>query len=253
MQGTGRAKMGETGMSEAGAGSGPAPQDPPDPLPLKAVHRHGWDAPPSAPAARAKAPRTARRREELLQKIIDYMADHGIDELSYRKLADELGVSPYTLVYHFGKKDELLTQVIHAIERSEWGLFGSGIFSAEAQIKEWEWGLRPENQPKLRLIFEAAMLEARSPGRFGEAIHLVLPAWHTMVERWLRQRGLSAERASTEARLFVDTVLGLQFDLVLTGRKQETTAAFLAAFRRLEEAISHAHSQDLWCAEKVPV
>jgi hypothetical protein len=142
------------------------------------------------------------------------------------------------------RQDELLTQVIHAIERSEWGLFGSGNFSAKAQTEEWEWGLRPENRPKLRLIFEAAMLEARSPGRFGEAIHLVLPAWHTMVERWLREQGLSAEPASTEARLFVDTVLGLQFDLVLTGRQEETTAAFRTAFQRLEEAISHAHTQD---------
>jgi AcrR family transcriptional regulator len=231
-------------MGAVDAGSGAASQDSPDPLPPKAARTQDRDAPPSAPAARAKASRTGDRREELLQKIIAYMADHGIDELSYRKLADALGVSPYTLVYHFGKKDELLTQVIHAIERSEWGLFGSGNFSAEAQTEEWEWGLRPENQPKLRLIFEAAMLEARSPGRFGEAIHLVLPAWHTMVERWLRQQGLSTAHASTEARLFVDTVLGLQFDLVLTGRQQETTTAFRAALQRLEQAISHTRTQE---------
>lgn len=193
--------------------------------------------PSSAPAARASVSRTAGRREELLQQIIAYMADHGIDELSYRKLAEALGVSTYTLVYHFGKKDEMLAQVIRAIERSELGLFGGGNFSAEGQIAEWEWGLRPENQPKLRLIFEAAMLEARSPGRFGEAIHLVLPAWHTMVERWLREQGLDAAAARTEARLFVDTVLGLQFDLVLTGRRRETTEAFQAAFRRLRRAV----------------
>ncbi len=228
-------------MSGADAQSGPVPRDSQGPLRPAAARKQSGGVPSSAPAARAKAPRTAGRREELIQKIIAYMADHGIDELSYRKLADALGVSHYTLVYHFGKKDELLTEVIHAIERSEWGLFGNGNFSAEAQTKEWEWGLRPENQPKLRLIFEAAMLEARSPGRFGEAIHLVLPAWHSMVERWLRQRGLSAARARTEARLFVDTVLGLQFDLVLTGRRKETTAAFRAALQRLEEAISHGH------------
>ncbi len=172
--------------------------------------------------------------------IIAYLADHGIDELSYRKLAAALGVSPYAIVYHFGKKDQLLTQVIHAIERSEWGLFGGGEFSAEGQLQEWEWGLRPENRPKLRLIFEAAMLEARSPGRFGEAIHLVLPAWHTMVERWLRAQGLSTAQARLEARLFVDAVLGLQFDLVLTGRQKETTAAFKAAFQRLEDTISRS-------------
>lgn len=231
-------------MNGPDAESGPVPEDSPGPLSLEAARRRDRDAPSSAPAARAKAPRTAGRREELLQKIIAYMADHGVDELSYRKLAGALGVSPYTLVYHFGKKDELLTEVIHAIERSEWGLFGSGNFSAEAQAEEWEWGLRPENQPKLRLIFEAAMLEARSPGRFGEAIHLVLPAWHLMVERWLRQQGLSAARASTEARLFVDTVLGLQFDLVLTGRQKEATAAFRAALQRLEEAISHTRAQE---------
>lgn len=226
-------------MNSAGAEGGQAPQVPPGKLRPSAARGRSSDVPSSAPGARVKASRTADRREELLQKIITYMADHGIDELSYRKLAAALGVSPYTLIYHFGKKDDLLAQVIHAIERSEWGLFGGGNFSPEGQVKEWEWGLRPENQPKLRLIFEAAMLEARSPGRFGEAIHLVLPAWHTMVERWLRQHGLSAAQARTEARLFVDTVLGLQFDLVLTGRRQETTAAFWAAFQRLQQAVNH--------------
>lgn len=231
-------------MNGAGAESVPAPQDPPGKLrPLAGRGRSG-DIPSSAPGARAQVSRTAGRREELLQKIIVYMADHGIDELSYRKFAAALDVSPYTLVYDFGKKDELLTQVIHAIERNEWGLFGGGNFSAEGQISEWEWGLQPENQPKLRLIFEAAMLGVRNPGRFGEPIHFVLPAWHIMVERWLRQQGLSPAQAGTQARLFVDTVLGLQFDLVLTGRQRETTAAFQAALDRLQEAVNQACEQD---------
>lgn len=59
-----------------------------------------------------------------------------------------------------------------------------------------------------------------------------------MVERWLLAKGLSAARARIEARLFVDTMLGLQFDLVLTGAERDTSEAFEAAFRRLLELVA---------------
>ena len=48
------------------------------------------------------------RRQELLDQVVRYLADHGLAGASLRPMAKALGVSLNGLVHHFGTKTDLL-------------------------------------------------------------------------------------------------------------------------------------------------
>src|SRR5215467_4319499 len=91
------------------------------------------------------------RREELEDAAVEYVLAHGIGDLSLRPLADALGVSTYSLVYHFGSKEGLTAAVMARIEERErqmaaaW-IGGPGSVSpAQVMRRYWrEWCLPEE-------------------------------------------------------------------------------------------------------------
>jgi AcrR family transcriptional regulator len=52
------------------------------------------------------------KRAELLADVVQYIADHGLADLSLRPLAAELGTSSRMLIYYFGTKEEMLVQAL---------------------------------------------------------------------------------------------------------------------------------------------
>ena len=53
------------------------------------------------------------RREALLAATAAYLEQHGLAGLSLRPLGAALGVSPRTLLYHFGSKEQLLAEALN--------------------------------------------------------------------------------------------------------------------------------------------
>jgi AcrR family transcriptional regulator len=62
----------------------------------------------------APAPRNRLSREEVASSALAYLDRHGLDGLSMRRLAGELGVGTMTLYGYFRSKDELLDAVVDA-------------------------------------------------------------------------------------------------------------------------------------------
>src|SRR5947208_2655899 len=58
-------------------------------------------------------------REQLLDSAIDYVAAHGLTDLSLRRLAAELGTSHRMLSHHFGSKDGLWVAIVRDVERRQ--------------------------------------------------------------------------------------------------------------------------------------
>jgi AcrR family transcriptional regulator len=52
------------------------------------------------------------KRAELLASVVQYIADHGLADLSLRPLAAELGTSSRMLIYYFETKEEMLVQAL---------------------------------------------------------------------------------------------------------------------------------------------
>ncbi|HKU67736.1 MAG TPA: TetR/AcrR family transcriptional regulator [Candidatus Baltobacteraceae bacterium] len=61
-------------------------------------------------------PRTPdeHRRVEVLERIVDYVYEHGVSQLSLRPLGEGVGCGPGLLLYFFGSKEELVTHVLAA-------------------------------------------------------------------------------------------------------------------------------------------
>jgi AcrR family transcriptional regulator len=183
------------------------------------------------------------RKPQLLGEILDYLLDKSLASVSFRTLAQGLGVSTYTLVYHFGSRDQLLSEIVAAVSNRA--------LAVEEQMRDtpdtldsyfagfdasWEWTLEPRNRQLQRLEFEASLIEALEPDKhtFTRAL---FATWQRIGERALTSLGVERKAAALEVRLLVDNFYGIQYDFVLNGEAEVATRAFDEAMRRHRQRI----------------
>ncbi len=182
------------------------------------------------------------RKPELLAAIVDYLLDKPLATLSFRTVAAGLAVSTYSLVYHFGTRDQLLHEVMGAVaERqdvvmptveAERGDIGEHVANIR---RSWRLGLQPRSRQLLRLEFEAAMLESRETG--PTRTRRMFARWHGAGAEALTRIGLARDEAVVEARVIVDTMYGLQYDLLVSGDEERASAAFERAIDGYERRL----------------
>lgn len=172
------------------------------------------------------------RKPELLAQILDYLLDKPLASLSFRTIATALGVSTFTLVYQFGTRAELVSEIVGAISARQSDMENRLLTSPdtldayyENLAVSWKWTLDPRNRQLQRLEFEASMLEALDPETHNFS--------RTLYSTWLRvgydaleSFGLTPDDARIEARIMVDAFYGLQYDLVVNGDEAGASAAF---------------------------
>jgi AcrR family transcriptional regulator len=187
------------------------------------------------------------RRQELLDRIVVYLADHGIAQVTLRPMAASLDVSINRLVHHFGSKEELITTALaRAIDQQiavqeKWLKRQPNMSQAELYRRWWRWlNATPENLALVRLNYEAAALDTSVTGLAGEVRADQIGVWRHDVEQRLVAEGLPPERAAIEASLIKATFSGLIVDLFATGDKRRLTLACEAWLERLTELIRTA-------------
>ncbi|MEI2706059.1 MAG: TetR/AcrR family transcriptional regulator [Ilumatobacteraceae bacterium] len=184
-------------------------------------------------------------RRQLLDRVIDYLADHGLGEATLRPLANALNTSPTRLMHHFGSKGELLaaalarTEELHRQIEARWVRQSPQITQSDVLRKWWKWMLASRrNLNQVRLGLEAATLNSTVTGLAGDVRAEQIGAWRGMIERRLLARGVPAHDARIEASRLKAAFTGLTLDLVATGDRKRLTEALeriLADFeRRLE-------------------
>ena len=172
------------------------------------------------------------RKPQLIEEILDYLLDKSLASVSFRTISQALGFSTYTLVYHFGTRAELISEIVAAVSTRAEGI-EERMKSAPDTLEEyfrgfaesWEWTLQPRNRQLQRLEFEASLIEAVEPDQhtFNRA---VFATWVRIGEEGLASLGIDQEDARVEVRLLVDSFYGVQFDFVLNNDAPAATAAF---------------------------
>lgn len=173
----------------------------------------------------------AGARERHLEATIEYVAEHGVGELTLRRLASALGTSHRMLLYHFGSREGLLIEVIRALEERQRAHLAAleldpGLSVREAGLAMWDHLADPALWPYVRLFFEL----------YGQALqgrpHAV-PLLDGIVDDWLGPltelglgQGLRPDDARAGARLSLAVVRGLLLDLLATGDREAVDAAF---------------------------
>ena len=172
------------------------------------------------------------RKPQLIEEILDYLLDKSLASVSFRTIAQALGFSTYTLVYHFGTRAELISEIVAAVSTRAEGIearMQSSPNTLETYFEgfelSWEWTLEPRNRQLQRLEFEASLIEAVEPDHhtFNRAI---FATWIRIGEVGLASLGIPVEDARVEVRLLVDSFYGIQYDFVLNDDAPRASAAF---------------------------
>lgn len=182
------------------------------------------------------------KKPALLEQIVDYLVDKPLSALTFRGLATALGTSSFTLVYHFGTRDELVRDIIAAIATRQRG-FETVLDPDTITVDSYFTGLRqtfdltlfPRNRALQRLEFEAQMLEAVAPH------HAITRRAHEELRDRAKDAlvalGLDEGRAALEGQLLIDTFYGIQVGLVVSGDIERATASFERALQHHREQI----------------
>jgi AcrR family transcriptional regulator len=186
------------------------------------------------------------RRQELLDGVVAYLAEHGVASVSLRPIAKALGVSVNALVHHFGTKDELVVAAlaraaeIQATLEERWLARRPVPTEAELLRRWWRWiNASPVNLAAVRLGIEAAALDATVSGLPGDVRADQILRWRSNIEQRLVAEGMDPEEAAVEAPLVKAMFTGLVVDLLATGERRRLTASLEAGVTRLERQLMH--------------
>jgi AcrR family transcriptional regulator len=169
-------------------------------------------------------------RNRLLEGAVDYVAVHGVGDVSLRRLAAALGTSHRMLIYHFGSKEGLLVEVVRAVEARQRDAMAelaleSGGSAGEMIRRMWGRLADPALAPHERLFFEL----------YGQALQgrpHAAPLLEGIVDLWLEpatalavEHGIAPEDARASARLGLAVMRGLLLDVLATGDREGADAA----------------------------
>jgi AcrR family transcriptional regulator len=169
-------------------------------------------------------------RRRLLDAAIDYVAGHGISDLSLRRLADALGTSHRMLIHHFGSKGGLWVAIVREVEARQ--LAGIGDIAADpttsfadATRAWWRHISDPALWPNERLFFEVYGQGLQGRGPAAELLDGIVDSWLEPAAAMAVAMGLPEEQATPFARLGIAVTRGLLLDLLATGDREGVDAA----------------------------
>ena len=182
------------------------------------------------------------RRDQLLDRVVDYVLEHGVADLTLRDLAAAVGSNNRMLIYYFGSRDEL----IHTALESAAGRFPlmAALFDvlddaanppAARLHSAWDLIGAQENLPLHRLFFQVLGLAGFAPDRFAPFLATVGSEWSAHVRDALVSDGWDPGEATATAHAVVATWRGLQLTLLSGG---EPAVVAEAAHRSIDEMVA---------------
>jgi AcrR family transcriptional regulator len=175
-------------------------------------------------------PPDPQRRAALLAAAGAHVLDHGMAHLSLRPLAEALSTSPRMLLYHFGSKERLVTDVLAAARERQaeltarWLAEQPDLEPQELLRRFWRWQV-DEHRPFLRLFFEVYGLALQDPDRFPGFPQDAVRQWLPLVEATLARAGVPDAAATDAATVVIAGYRGLLLDVLATGDVKRTSAA----------------------------
>jgi len=169
-----------------------------------------------------------QRRAELLDAAVEYAAEYGFSELSWRPVAAALGVSPTTLVHHFGTKEQMLEAILGRLRErillATLDVAGDHPDLATAARQAWTRASDPHQSAEFRLFFAVYGRALQAPEQFASFLEFVVAYWMSALTE---AQGPDADPAvaARNATLVIATVRGLLLDLLATGERDRVNDA----------------------------
>jgi AcrR family transcriptional regulator len=178
------------------------------------------------------------RRAGLLEAAVDHVAEHGIADLSLRRLGAALGTSHRMLIHHFGSREGLFAEIVRTSERRQRDLLvrlrqEPGLPPAEVSRRLWRELTHPRMAGQERLFFEICGQALRGRPEAAPVLEGLVTDWLDPLAAAEAAAGADPVTARARARLGVAVVRGLLLDLLATGDHTGVDAAmeeFLGLF-----------------------
>ncbi|MEZ5233511.1 MAG: helix-turn-helix domain-containing protein [Acidimicrobiales bacterium] len=185
---------------------------------------------------------TVPPRQRLLDAVIAELDRGGLGERSLRDLATAVGTSHRMLIHHFGSREGLYVAVVEAVEATE---------RERAVALHVEVALEPDDPDdpittmratwsrlsdpgfagRERLFYECYARGLQGEAPFDRLLPAAVTDWLTALELPQPLPGLTRAQTRAFVRLGLAVVRGLLLDLLATGDRRGTTAAFEAWLR----------------------
>jgi AcrR family transcriptional regulator len=163
------------------------------------------------------------RRAELLERITEYVAAHGLADLSLRPLAKAVCSSPRVLLYYFASKEDLIGEVLAQLRARQRAVFATLPREAAsyAQTVRGAWKLMsaPEHERVFRLFFEVYGLALQDPERYSEFLRGAVDDWIAYLAASKLDDGYGRKDARAIATVLLAGYRGFLLDLLATGER----------------------------------
>jgi AcrR family transcriptional regulator len=183
-------------------------------------------------------------KQKLLDRAIEYVAHHGIGDLSLRSLAAALGTSHRMLIHHFGSKEGLWVAIVRAVEQRQRDLLGDlpepDQPLGQAMRVWWRHISDPSLWPNERLFFELYGQALQGRAHTTEVLDGIVDAWLDPIVEISLAHGVPPAAARAQARLGVAVTRGLLLDLLATGDVSGVDAAMEAFIELCETWLEQA-------------
>lgn len=143
----------------------------------------------------------------LLEKILDYLIENGIQGLSLRPLAKAIGTNARMLNYHFGSKENMIVEVLAYVQSYQMNLLAQRPSPNSDMCIElenlWQWFTSEEIFPITKLFLE---VEAQSLNNIEDYRSFARKTFH-LWEEFLESRFELLDEDTIS--LIVATITGL--------------------------------------------
>ncbi|WP_409464785.1 TetR/AcrR family transcriptional regulator [Amycolatopsis sp. GA6-003] len=168
------------------------------------------------------------RRAELLQQAVEYLATHGIADLSLAPMGEALGTSKRMLLYYFGSRENLITEAIAASRPDIAELFRSVHDEdslAAAAHALWHAITRGRQRRPINILFQVLALAPTQPERYLEVAREAITAMVEPLVPVYRKLGHPEPEAAARASLLISGLRGLCLDRMVTGDEERIEVA----------------------------
>lgn len=184
------------------------------------------------------------RRNQVLDEVLLWIGEHGLEGVSLRPIADTLGLSLNGLVHHVGKREDLIYRVAQqsithqSTARKQWVAHKPGLSQADLFRRWWRWlWADPFHTAIARLGIEVTTQQT-SPGGLAEVVGADRIAhWRYRIEDHLVTEGVPAKVAKVEANLARAMFTGLVVEVLAGVPRREAGGALEIGLARLEQVV----------------
>ena len=179
-------------------------------------------------------PLDQEKRAELLGRVVDYIGTHGLDDLTLRPLAAELGTSSRMLIYYFDSRENLIVQALTSQRPAFAEMFGDVETADQLEkrlLELWMSMSKGDDSVSSRILMQVIGIASIKSGVLADFARDSVRALTDALAGALARCGLDSTTASVQATTVGAGFRGLLLDRFTTEDSARTDAAAVMMFR----------------------